>query len=457
MDTNNQSNYSRRSFIKTASGAAAATLLTAAHPNERMATRTPMKVVLVGTGSRGTGMWGKSLVENYGPYVELVGLCDANPGRLAYARQYMGVDCPTYAHTDFERMIRETRPDRVIVTTVDATHHAYIIKGMELGCDVISEKPITTDAEKAQAIIDAQQRTGRQLISTFNVRYMPTMVRIKSLLQEQRIGEIKSVDFHWYLDTSHGASYFRRWHGRRQHSGTLLVHKASHHFDVLNWWVDSEPEEVYAYGDLVHYGKNNAFRSARCSGCEFQNSCAHYWDITESEHLMNMYVANEHHDGYIRDGCVWAEDIDIYDRMNVQLRYANGVPVSYSLNAFLPYEGFRIAFNGERGRLETWIQYSQPWPMKDYDEIRITDSFGESEIIQVPHVQGGHGGADELLKDQIFKHPEAPDPLGQSAGLRDGIMGVLIGIGAVKSIDTRRPVQIEELTSLKPRVKRSGD
>ena len=80
---------------------------------------------------------------------------------------------PTYLADAFDRMVAETRPDTVIVTTVDATHHRYITRAMELGCDVITEKPMTTDAGKMRAIFDAIARTGRSLRVTFNYRYAP--------------------------------------------------------------------------------------------------------------------------------------------------------------------------------------------------------------------------------------------------------------------------------------------
>jgi predicted dehydrogenase len=198
-----------------------------------------MRVALVGTGIRGTSMWGRDVVQDYPDAVEFVGLCDINPGRLEYGRQYIGVDCPTF--TDFEVMIRETRPEAVIVTTVDSTHHEQIVRGMELGCDIITEKPLTTDEVTCQAILDAQVRTGKNVTVTFNYRYSPHRQRMKELLMEDRIGRVTSVDFHWYLDIYHGAAYFRRWHGKERFSGTLFVHKATHHFDLLNWWLDSEP------------------------------------------------------------------------------------------------------------------------------------------------------------------------------------------------------------------------
>ncbi|MEN8122262.1 MAG: Gfo/Idh/MocA family oxidoreductase, partial [Bacteroidota bacterium] len=237
---------SRRHFLKSVSMLAASTAMPlnvfSFNPNNKL------KVALVGTGIRGTSFWGNRLYKNYSKILEFVGLCDINPGRLEYGRKYIGVSCPTF--TDFEKMIKETNPDLVIVTTKDSTHHEFIVKGLDMGCDVLTEKPLTIDESKAQAIIDAERRSRKNLIVGFNYRWSPYATKIKELLAKNEIGELRSVDFHWYLNTYHGASYFRRWHGLRQEGGTLWVHKATHHFDLLNWWIDSDPAEVFAYGDL---------------------------------------------------------------------------------------------------------------------------------------------------------------------------------------------------------------
>lgn len=437
----------RRQFIATTGAAALASMLP-----RRAAGRAKARIALVGTGIRGTTMWGRPVAEGYRDEVEFVGLSDINPGRLEYGRSYIGVDCPTF--TDFDAMLREADPEILIVTTVDATHHEFIVRGMEHGCDIVTEKPLTTDESKLQAIIDAQARTGRDIVVTHNYRYSPHRQRLKELLMAERVGRVTSVDFHWYLDTHHGADYFRRWHGKERFSGTLFVHKACHHFDLLNWWVDSEPAEVFAYGALEHYGHNNAFRSRNCRGCPHQDRCAFYWDIMQDDALRRLYVDHEHHDGYLRDGCVWSEEIDIYDRMAAQIRYMNGVAVSYSCTTYSPYEGYRIAFNGTKGRLEAWIKERQPWPTEPYDELRVTDNFGETELIRIPYGEGGHGGGDVRLRDRIFKNRDAPDPFRQAAGLRDGAMAVLIGIAARESVKRREPVQIADLTSLAPRAQR---
>ncbi len=453
----NRDGMSRRDFIKTGSGAVAASMVAgpmalATTTPARASGRAKMRVALVGTGIRGINMWGRDVARQYPDDVEFVGLCDINPGRLAFGKQYIGVECPTF--TDFDEMVLQASPDTVIVTTVDSTHHEFIVKAMQMGCDVITEKPMTTDEVKCQAILDAQALTRKNVIVTFNYRYSPHRQRMKEILMEGRIGKLTSVDFHWYLDVYHGAAYFRRWHGKERYGGTLFVHKSTHHFDLLNWWIESEPEEVFAYGDLEYYGHNNDFRHTNCRGCPHKDQCKHYWDITTNQTYMGLYVANEHHDGYLRDGCVWSEEIDVYDKMTAQIRYANGVQVSYSCTTYSPYEGYRIAFNGTKGRLEAWVKERQPWQAENYDELRVTDNFGQTELIQIPHGGGGHGGGDTRLKDRIFKDPTMPDPYRQSAGARDGAMSILVGIAARKSVKSGEPVKIGELTSLKPRAVR---
>lgn len=408
------------------------------------------KFAIVGTGVRGIGMWGNSVIRAYPEHVEFVGLCDHNPGRLAVAKEMIGADCPTF--TDFEQMMRETKPEVLIVTTDDDMHDHFIERGMEMGADIICEKPMAIDEKKIQTIIDAEKRTGKSCRITFNYRYSPHRAKIWEIIRSGEIGELTSVDFHWYLDTSHGADYFRRWHRLMEKGGSLWVHKASHHFDLLNWWIESDPESVYALGDLEYYGKNGPFRATNCRSCPHTKECNFYFDITASERLTRLYVDNEKYDGYHRDGCVFRNDVNIYDKMAATIKYKNGVQVSYSLTAYSPYEGYRIAFNGTKGRLDAWVQESNPTSDANYDEIVLFKNFGKREYIHIP--QGvGHGGGDRLLKDQIFI-PNTPDPLKQAAGVRDGALACLVGIAARKSIDTKEPVMIEDLTTIKPMVKK---
>lgn len=452
----NNKNISRRQFL-TMSGALAGTVLidpkSSLFASEKISADQNLKksrAALVGTGHRGTGMWGNSVVKEYANLVEFVGLCDINPGRLEVGKQLIGVSCPTF--TDFEKMMRETKPDVLIVTTDDNTHDQFIIRGMELGADIICEKPMATDERKIQSIIDAEKRTGKTCRITFNYRYSPHRAKMWEILRSGEIGKLTSIDFHWYLDTSHGADYFRRWHRLVEKSGSLWVHKASHHFDLLNWWIDSDPESVYALANLEFYGKNGPFRADNCRSCPHTSQCRFFFDIMKDERLKKLYPDNEKYDGYFRDGCVFRNDVNIYDKMAATIKYMNGVQVSYSLTAYSPYEGYRIAFNGTEGRMDAWIQESNPTSDANYDEIVVYKNFGKRKYIQIPK-GAGHGGGDKLLKDQIFI-PETADPLKQAAGIRDGALACLVGIAARKSIASGKPQLIEELTTIQPQVEK---
>lgn len=458
---------SRRSFLHSVALLSAS----AAMPITNFKFGKKLKVALVGTGVRGTSFWGKRLVDNYSEILEFVGLSDINKGRLDYAQTYMGVDCPTFL--DFDEMVKTTKPDLVIVTTKDSTHHEFIIKALDMGCDVLTEKPLTTDERKCQAILDAERRAGKEVIVGFNYRWSPYMTKIKELLANNTIGKVTSVDFQWYLNTYHGASYFRRWHGQREDGGTLWVHKATHHFDLLNWWIDSDPAEVFAYGALEHYGSNGKFRGENCRSCEHTADCKFYWDITKSKRSMDLYANNEKYDGYIRDNCLFREEINIYDKMSAQIKYANDVVVNYSLTTYSPYEGWKIAFNGMDGRIEAWLdipymetmgetdqaalhaqEMAQGDTSKNYKPIIVHKNWNKYEVEQVGYSRGGHGGGDSRLQDKIFVNPDAADPLRHAAGTRDGAMSILIGIAARKSIESREPVRIASLTDLQPRAKR---
>lgn len=441
-------------------------------PNIIIATPTAkkLKLAMIGTGVRGITFWGKPVFDNYKDTIEFVGLCDSNKGRVAFAKKYIGLECPTFL--DFEEMVIKTKPDIVIVTTVDSNHDQFIIKALELGCDVITEKPMTTDEIKCKNILAAEKKTGKKVIVGFNYRYATLFTAIKKQIAEKAVGEVVSVDFNWYLNVFHGADYFRRWHAYKDKSGTLLVHKSTHHFDLMNWIIDSDPVEVMAYGSLDHYGKKGIFRASNCRSCSYTKDCKFYTDITKDKMKMDLYVANETYDGYLRDSCVFREDIDIYDKMSVQVKYANGVVLTYSLTTYSPYEGWRMSINGKEGKLDVnegipWEnenssqenlhkkEFSQTKSVETYfEKLVLMKNFGTPEIMKVPVSKSGHGGGDKKLHDKIFKSQNSEDPFKHAAGTRDGAMSILVGIAARKSIEQNRPILISDLTDIPLQAKR---
>ncbi len=431
------------------------------------------RYAIVGLGSRST-MFTNALLKDYREQGELVALCDINQTRMnaynARAQKDFGrAPLPTYKPDQFDAMIREHKVDCVIVTTIDRQHHRYIIRAMELGCDAISEKPMTVDAPKCQAILDTVKKTGQQLIVTFNYRYAPRNSKVKELLQAGVIGEVTSVHFEWLLDTVHGADYFRRWHRDKRNSGGLMVHKATHHFDLVNWWLDSTPETVFGMGDLRFYGRENAENRGVTKFYEraHENSNAEgdpfALQMAENDWLRKMYLEAEHEDGYIRDRSVFSDGISIEDDMSVMVRYKNRATMTYHLTAFSPWEGYRVMFNGTKGRLEYEVT-ENPYvsgsnndtnrpDIRDAQKIEVHESarilvrpLHSSPLeIEVASDEGGHGGGDKRLLDDVFCRGTVADPLGRAANHEDGARSILTGIAANQSFATGLPVQVKDL------------
>ncbi|MFC3767770.1 Gfo/Idh/MocA family oxidoreductase [Paenibacillus sp. GCM10012303] len=424
---------------------------------------TRRKYALVGTGGRAEFFYG-ALAKSYRDRCELVAFCDVNRTRLEYANRllrekYDYPEAKLYASDQFDEMIRSEKPDTVIVTSMDRTHHTYIIRAMELCCDVITEKPMTVDEEKCQEIIDAVKRTGRDLRVAFNYRYAPHNTKIRELIMDGAIGDVHSVHFEWLLNTLHGADYFRRWHRDKRNSGGLLVHKSTHHFDLVNFWLGTAPETVYAMGGLMFYGRENAERRGvtkfyqRAHGSEAAKDDPFAIHMENNKHLKALYLDAEKDDGYQRDQSVFGDGISIEDTLGVMVRYKNKAILTYSLNAYLPWEGYNVVFNGSKGRMEMKVverAYVNSGGKKEeegalsYKKLTVQPMFERPYEVAIEERAGGHGGGDPLLLNDLFGD-RTEDRFERAASHVDGAVSILTGIAGNISMKTGQPVRIGDL------------
>lgn len=423
-----------------------------------------MKYAIVGTGARHS-MFRKTVTETYAQENELVGLCDNNEKRLAFSasqiKDQKGNGIATYNADQFETMIAEQKPDNIVVTVPDYLHHEYIIKSLENGCNVITEKPMTTDLDKLKQILEAQERTGKSVTVTFNYRYTPARTQIKEILESGVIGDITAVDFRWHLDRVHGADYFRRWHRYKEKSGGLLVHKSTHHFDLLNWWVGSTPKFVNAFGDLKFYTPQTAKRlglehhGERCHTCKIADKCDFELNIEQDDLLKNLYLDNEDADGYWRDKCVWDDDITIEDTMQVQTRYSNDVTLNYTLCAYNPWEGVEVKFYGTKGELthkhiEVHGVFGGVRDKTDIDNMTtILHVAGQPpENIDVWHGEGDHGGADPVMLGYLFDAKNVgDDPYKRGSTHVDGAWSIITGLAANESMKNGQMTDVYKMLS----------
>jgi hypothetical protein len=280
------------------------------------------------------------------------------------------------------------------------------------------------------------------------------------MLMNGEIGDLRSVDFHWMLNTTHGADYFRRWHGNKKNSGGLMIHKASHHFDLVNWWVGAMPTKVMATGQREFYTPEMAKRLGlqshheRCHTCPEKAKCTFSYDLAGSANLKSLYLDQEKHDGYFRDQCIWNPRIDIEDTMNVLVTYENKVTLSYSLNAFNAWEGYKIAFNGTAGRIEHTMveqvyggdfQAIEAGVDKDGVLTKVIPLRGPARKVEPWSGTGGHGGGDKVMLDEIFL-PSAPaDKYKRASDERAGAAAIVVGIAANKCFETGQGVDVTNL------------
>lgn len=417
--------------------------------------------VIVGIGGR--AIMFRDVFKKYFPdTTKLQAVCDKNQGRINLVLKDLQKKCPNlkgYIADDFDRMLALHQPDTVIVCTMDSLHDDYICRSLKAGCDVITEKPMATDEHKCQRIIDAVKKTGKSVCVTFNYRYSPPRTQIKDLLMNGIIGKVLSIEFQWMLDTNHGADYFRRWHRNKKNSGGLMVHKATHHFDLINWWLSSVPVSVFAEGDRVFYNSRQAKcyglenHAERCRDCSLGSKCNFYLDMNSYDAMKELYLDNEKYDDYFRDKCVFSDDIDIEDTMNVVVRYKSGAILSYSLNAFSSWEGYKVAFNGTKGRLEQYCHESsylngdgnvQGAFRAENSLIKVFPHFKTPYEIEVQEGKGSHGGGDMVMLNDIFGTPEK-DPYMRAADYVQGAYSILVGVAANKSMATGRKIHINEL------------
>lgn len=422
------------------------------------------RYVLCGVSNRAISMFIGPVVKRYNTKAAIVGLLDFDLNRAKICKKkYPELDnVKEYSPSEFDQMVRETRPETVIVTSRDDTHVDYILLALKNDLDVITEKPMATTASDCRRIKDAEANSKGKVIVSFNYRYNPIHTKIKEMILEGRLGRITSIDLNWYIDTFHGSSYFQRWNRDRNCSGGLSIHKSSHHFDLVNWWIDQIPREVFAFGALNYYGADAEANPERvdgryCGTCDVRSKCIYYsrWNSrsndlhVEDDHLGKVQAVpiDQEYKGYRRDACIFDSEIAIEDTYAATVKYDQGAILSYSVNFSLPYEGYRLAINGTKGRLESQeyhapnrIQFLVPAQTIDYFPL-----FGSKETINVVRREGGHGGGDPALLEDLFLGEDPNRRYRILSGSADGAYAVTTGEAVWKSVREGKAIQISEL------------
>lgn len=402
------------------------------------------RFIIAGTGNRGLGCFAKGLlgwqtkgVPEFPARAELAALVDTNLTRgRACAREVKLPDLPV--HRSVAAAQKQVSADWCIVATPDFTHRAVVVEALQAGLNVLVDKPLATSAWECDAILEAMETTGRQVIVGHNMRYSDWTLKAAQLVRAGAIGQVLQVEAAEVLDYSHGGDYFHRWHSDFSKSAGLLTHKCCHHLDVICWILDDEPVEVSAWGARSFYRERaDLDHGERCTECGIAADCPHFYDMDRWDGVhRRIYKDAEAEDGYIRDRCVFSERHTINDHETLNVRFAGGTLVSFTMLAFAPKEYCYFNFTGTRGRME--MQSRKP-------NLRVVGHDGQAEEVSFERERGehGHGGADVRLIADILglagSHPL------QRAHPAEARRAVLIADLANRSIAAGgRPVRADE-------------
>lgn len=257
---------------------------------------------------------------------------------------------------------------------------------------------------------------------------------------------------------------------RQAKFGGLLGHKSSHHFDLVNWWLQDRPERAYASGGLRFYGvESSSARGDIASperGTHDGDHSPFELDLRGDPHLGALYLQAESADGYMRDLDVFGPGITIEDNRAVIVDYRRGAALSYSLNAHSPWEGYRVALNGTLGRAELDVvergmvlvgeglhpgidpsvsaKGANGGLRPDGDHLLVQRHWEPAVEVPIDADAGAHGGGDQLMLSDVFLGG-TDDPLGHAADWADGVWSIAVGVAGNQSLERRLPVRVADL------------
>ncbi|MGB9678137.1 MAG: Gfo/Idh/MocA family protein [Candidatus Ratteibacteria bacterium] len=388
-----------------------------------------VKVGIVGTGDRGTSF--VKAIEKI-PEMKVVAIVDTNPIRMEAVIKYHNYP-PCEKFTSIDELLDKKNVDIIFITTPDWTHSELIIKCLKKGYHVFCDKPLAINQEQILEILKVSKESEKMKFMGFNMRYKKLFKEMKEIVKS---GEIGKLLVGWSISSYDGNGYFRRWHKFREKSGGLIVHKGCHTIDILNWIADSYPVEVYAKGGLSVFGGDKNWEG--CHKCGETDRCPYARRLSEKDEklLEDIYIKAAVVDGYTRNYCVFGPT-NVYDHYLVEIAYANGIKASF-VEIFFGTGPFFMGFVGDKGEIltDSFIK----------DSIILRKKFGEEreKIYKVEtETKNFHGGADiQMLKDIIESIKTGKQIL---PGFVEGARAAIIGVAAMLSIDTGKPVKIKDL------------
>ncbi len=384
-----------------------------------------VRTAVIGVGGRGR-YFARMYDQAAHPGFELRAVCDLQPDRLELVRSARGEGI-SY-HSDMHELLAHDDIDAVLVATQDPDHTAPTIAALGAGKHVLVEKPLCQSIDDSNRIVHAARQAKGILMIGFELREASVFSSMKQLLDEGRIGPVKIG--HAFDNVSVGGNYF--FHCPTMQKAffkTLLLQKACHSLDLLNWFMNSEPVKVYAVGGRDFYG-GDADPNLRCQKCERAGDCP--YAIDGDRFLMDYGVTVG-----VDDYCVWSREMDLHDNAELCISYANGGKATFHECHFTPEYSREFWLVGPKGKMYGHFNNEGQFL------IRIEYSHATErrvEEFKPVHAGGAHGGGDARLRDEFYRRIVENDP--PVDALESAYYSTALAVCADESIGSGMPVVI---------------
>lgn len=396
----------------------------------------PVTAITCGAGNRGN-VYGNFAAE-YPDMLDIVGVAEPIAIRNERYATKHNIKAENRFQTWEDVFKKPKFADAIIITTPDNLHYGPCMKALEMGYDVLLEKPISPSEKECRDILALAKKTGRIVAVCHVLRYAPYFVRLKELMHNGSIGNIISIQHLEPIEHIHMShSYVRgNWHNSKQTTPIILA-KSCHDLDILRWMVDKPVQNIHAFGSLDWFTSKNAPEgsTARCmDGCAVESTCpysamkiyyherkrTYVFDLPEDRSKQGDYILEQlRTTNYGR--CVYKMENDQPDHYVSNILFDNNITASFSMEAFTSYEGRRTRVMGSMGDI-----------VGDMSEFRITD-FRTGEVRTWSQKSDMHGGGDWRLVANWVDAVSKKDASLLTSTIDASIESHLMGFAAEKS------------------------
>ena len=440
--------YSRREALKTLGLALGAALplhaLAVGENGERLHLPSEIRTkpsrtitaITLGAGNRGNVYGNYALA--YTSELNIVGVAEPIALRKERYAVAHGIKKKNQLNTWEDVFERPKFADAIIITTPDDLHYGPCMKALELGYDVLLEKPIAPTEAECADILESAKKTGRIVAVCHVLRYAPYFEKLRELMHDGSIGKLISIQHFEPINHVHMSHSFVRgnW-GNSTKTTPIILAKSCHDLDLLRWLVDSPCKTLNAYGDLSWFKEANAPEGSteRCvGGCAVEATCPysakriyyekrtwlHHFDLPDDPAAHGPAILK-----YLEESdygrCVYRMDNDQCDHYTMNLLFESGVTATFNMEAFTSYEGRRTRVMGSMGDI-----------VGDMTSFTYTDfRTGESQVWE--HGSDTHGGGDWRLVSDFLAAVSTQNPAVLTSTIDASVESHFMGFAAERS------------------------